>query len=177
MDYTHPQYWPQLNQLAVSIDGLDYFQILNLTQDATVPQIRSSYYGMTRALHPDKFYHIEDQTLRASINKIYKRITEAYSILKDDTRRVKYLRDITGPERLAKLRYSEQTETEVLQEQRQKARVATTPQGEKMYQAALADVQAQRWDAAFRNVQSALMFEPRNEGLLALKAEIEAKRG
>lgn len=176
MDYTHPQYWPQLNQLALTIDGMDYFQILNLPQNAAVPQIRESYYGMARALHPDKFYHIEDPQIRASIGKIYKRITEAYTILKDETRRLKYVQDINGPERMTKLRYSEQSESEVVKEQRQQARVARTPQGEKMYQAALADMQANRWDQAFRNLQSALLFEPGNEALQSLRDEVDQKR-
>lgn len=176
MDYTHPQYWPQLNQLAVTIDTMDYFQILNLPQNAGVPQIRASYYGMARSLHPDKFYHIQDPQIRASIGKIYKRITEAYTILKDETRRLKYVQDINGLERMAKLRYSEQSESEVVQEQRQQARVAKTPQGEKMYQAALADMQANRWDQAFRNLQSALLFEPGNDALQALRDEVDQKR-
>jgi len=176
VDYTHPQYWPQLIQLAVTIDGLDYFQILNLAQDADVAQIRASYYGMARALHPDKFYQIQNPELRASVGKIYKRVVEAYSVLKDDARRKRYLMDITGSERQAKLRYSEQSETEVVREQRQKARVATTPQGEKLYQAAQADSQASRWDQAYRNLQTALMFEPANETLIALRDEVDQKR-
>lgn len=176
MDYTQPQYWPQLKQLASTIDGLDYFQILNLPQEAQGAQIKASYYQMARSLHPDKFFQVPDEALRQAIHKIYKRITEAYTILKDDVRRQKYLTDIRGPERQTKLRYNEQSESEVQAQQREKAEVVKTPQGKQMYQAALLDIQAQRWDKAFRNVQSALMFEPANETLQALKAEIEQKR-
>lgn len=176
MEYTHPQYWPQLKQLAVTIDTLDYFQILNLTPQATPAQLRASFYGMARSLHPDKFYHIEDRELRQAINKIYKRVNEAHTILKDEVRRARYLKGITGPERAAKLRYNEQSEVEAQQQQRAKAKVAKTPQGEKLYQAALLDMQAQRWDKAFRNTQSALVFEPGNEALKALKEELDQKR-
>ena len=176
MDYTQPQFWPQLKQLAQTIDTLDYFQILNLPQTANMAQIRGSYYSMARALHPDKFYHIVDMELRDAVHKIYKRITESYTVLKDDSRRNKYVQDISGPARAEKLRYNEQSEQEAQQQQREKAKVAKTPQGEKMYQAALLDMQHQRWDKAARNIQSALMFEPGNDQLKALKEEIERKR-
>lgn len=176
MDYTQPQFWPQLKQLAQTIDTLDYYQILNLPQAATPVQIRGAYYQMARALHPDKFYHVEDEDLRQAIHKIYKRITESYTVLKDDSRRQKYTQDINGPEREGKLRYNEQSEAEVQQQQREKAKVAKTAQGEKLYQAALLDMQNQRWDKAFRNIQSALMFEPGNDALKALKDELDQKR-
>lgn len=176
MDYTQPQFWPQLKQLAHTIDTLDYFQILNLPQTATVQQIRGAYYQMARALHPDKFYHIQDQELRDAVHKIYKRITESYTILKDEARRLKYLKDINGPERAQKLRYSEQSEQEFAEEQKQKAKICKTPQGEKIYQAALVDMANQRWDKAFRAIQSALMFEPGNDALKALKEELDQKR-
>ena len=78
MDYTQPQFWPQLKQLAGNIDGLDYFQILNLAQTASSEQIRASYYLLARALHPDRFFHIDDEATKDAVHKIYKRVVEAY---------------------------------------------------------------------------------------------------
>lgn len=175
MDYTHPQYWPQLKQLAVTIDTLDYFQILNLPQTSTTNDIRNMYYQMSRALHPDKFFHLPDEELKASINKIFRRVTEAYMILRDEPKRLIYLKDVTGPNRMTKLRFDEGSEAEQKQAQREAVEVAKTPQGRKMYQAAVLDMQAGRFDKALKNLQSALLFESGNEALKKLKDEVAAK--
>ncbi|HEY4221006.1 MAG TPA: J domain-containing protein, partial [Myxococcota bacterium] len=71
MDYTEPQYWPSLKELAANIDGIDYFQILNLQSSASGQQIRDSYYALARALHPDKFFHIDDVETKDAVHKIY----------------------------------------------------------------------------------------------------------
>ena len=176
MNYTDPAYWPQLKALAGRIDTLDYFQILNLAYDCTPAQVKTSYYQLARALHPDKFFTVPDEETKRAVHKIYKRVTESYTILKDEQKRRKYVENISGPEREKKIRYDETMEAEEKKEAREKARVAKTPQGEKAYQAALVDMNNQRWDAAYRNIQSALLFEPTNQALLQLKEELSAKR-
>lgn len=176
MNYTDPQYWPTLKDLASRIDTLDYYQILNLPHDCTAQHIKGSYYQLARALHPDRFFTIPDEDTKAAVHKIYKRVTESYTILRDEQKRKKYTANILGPERASRLRYDETMEQEEKKEARDKAKVAKTPQGEKSYQAALIDMRASKWDAAYRNIQSALLFEPKNEALLALRDEIGAKR-
>jgi DnaJ-class molecular chaperone len=175
-DYTDPQFWPQLKGLAQSIDGLDYYQILNLPQEASGPQVRQSYYALSRALHPDKFFHITDNELKAAVSKIFKRVTESYTVLKDDARRQQYTKDINGPDRQKKLRFSEESESEQKEQQKMAAKVAKTPKGEQMYNAALVDLQNNRLDAAYKNMQTALLFEPANAELKRLLGEIDKKR-
>jgi DnaJ-class molecular chaperone len=175
-EYTDPQFWPQLKQLAMTIDTLDYFQILNIAQTAPGPQIKTSYYGLARALHPDKFFHLDDEDLKTSVTKIYKRVTEAYMVLKDEPKRVKYLKDITGPERQKKLRFSEASEAEQKEQQKAAAKIMKTPKGEQMYQTAMVDMQNGRYDAAFKALQSATLFEPANAELKKLLAEVDKKR-
>jgi DnaJ-class molecular chaperone len=176
MDYTAPQFWPQLKQLAATIDGLDYFQILNLDQQASAAQIKTSYYAMARSLHPDKFYHLPDEELKAAVHKIYKRITEAHTILKDEAKRLKYRADVTGPERNKKLRFNEESEQETKKQAAEAAKVAKTPKGDQLYKAALVDMTNKKWDAAFKNIQTALLFEGGNQALKDLLAEIDKKR-
>lgn len=175
-DYTDPQFWPQLKHLAATIDGLDYFQILNVAQTSPGPQIKASYYQLARALHPDKFFHLDDEGLKDAINKIYKRVTESYMTLKDEPKRQKYLRDITGPDRLKKLRFTEESEAEQKEQQKTAAKVAKTPKGEQMYNTAMVDLQNGRFDAAYKALQSATLFEPANADLKRLLAEVDKKR-
>lgn len=175
-EYTEPQYWPQLKALASSIDGLDYYQVLNLPTTAASPQIRTAYYALARALHPDKFYHIEESELKAAIHKIYKRVTEAYTILKDEPKRLQYLKDIQGPERAKKLRFNEQSEVEQKEQQRAATKVAKTPKGEQMYNASMVALQNGKLDEAFKAMQSAVLMEPANPELKRLLGELDKKR-
>lgn len=177
MDYTDPQYWPTLIDLARRIDTLDYYQILNLPYGSNVATVKKSYYQLARALHPDKFFTVPDETVKRAVHLIYKRVTEAYSVLKDDVKRKKYDEHIQGPDREKYLRFSEEVEEKVKKEQREAAKIAKTPQGEKSYQAAVLEIQKDNWDAAFRHIQAALLFESGNEKLKQLLEEIKAKRG
>jgi curved DNA-binding protein CbpA len=176
MDYTQPQYWPQLKHLANTIDGIDYFQILNVPQNAPGQQIRDSYYALARALHPDKFFHITDEELKDAVHKIYKRVVESYTILKDEKKRLKYQADIAGPHRMKKLRFSEESEAEQKEQAKLAVKVAKTPKGDQLYQAALLDMNKGQWEKAFKSIQTAVMFEPGNQELKALLADLDKKR-
>jgi DnaJ-class molecular chaperone len=176
MDYTQPEHWPSLKGLAASIDGLDYFQILNLQSAASGQQIRDSYYALARALHPDKFFHISDEETKDAVHKIYKRIVESYTILKDEKKRIKYIADISGPERARKLRFTEESEAEQKEAAKAAVKVAKTPKGDQLYQTALLDMKKSQWEKAYKNIQTAVMFEPSNAELKALLADLDKKR-
>src|SRR5687767_15109395 len=111
------------------------------------------------------------------IGTIYKRITEAYYFLKDDTKRKKYIADITGPERKNKLRFTEASEVETKQQQKkeQEEQIGTHPKGRQMYATALKDIDAKRWSDAQRNLKSALMYERDNARYKEKLAEVEQK--
>lgn len=176
MDYTQPSQWPSLKKLASTIDGLDYFQILNLQTTASGQQVRDSYYTFARALHPDRFFQIPDEDTKAAVNKIYKRIVEAYTVLKDEKKRIKYVADISGPDRARKLRFTEESEAEQKEQQKLAVKVAKTPKGDQLYQAALLEMKKAQWEKAYKNIQTAVMFEPANAELKTLLADLDKKR-
>jgi curved DNA-binding protein CbpA len=116
------------------------------------------------------------------IGRIYRRINEAYTILRDDQKRARYLADVSGPERLKKLRFTEAEESAVQAEQKRKLeeQLGQTPNGRKFYSAALVEIAAQRWEAAERALKGALMYEATNarfkEQLALVQAELEKTR-
>lgn len=69
------------------IHTLDLYQVLDVQPTATVDVIRRSYYALARRLHPDTF-HRED--LKSKAEKVFARITEAYSTLSHQASREKY---------------------------------------------------------------------------------------
>jgi len=177
MDYTHPNYWPQLVELSNRIDTLTYFEILNVPQTASRGEIRRAYYQLARSLHPDKFFHLESADVRRAIHLIYKRVTESHAILKDDTKKQRYLKNITGDDRQSHLRYDEGQELQQQKEEREQQEKARTPQGKKMYQAALAEVEKGNFAQALKNIQSALLFESGNAAFEDLRDNMKEKIG
>lgn len=142
------------------LDSLDYFQVLKLPHGASAAEIKAAFHRESRVYHPDRYFQLDDEQLKATVHRVYKRVTEAYSVLRDDAKRAKYLADVSGPNRLRKLRWTEESEAE-----RKKAReeeIGTTPNGRRFYGAGLVDLGAGRPDAALRNFKAALMYEPNN---------------
>ncbi len=177
-----PQFVIEVQSLAAALDQLDYFGVLKVRQGASPAEIKQAYYRESRAYHPDRFAAVPDPIFREVIGRIYRRINEAYTVLRDDAKRAKYLADVSGPERAKKLRFTEAAEVEVKEEQKKKIeeQLGTTPNGRKFYAAALVEIQAQRWDAAQRSLKSALMYEPANarfkEQLAAVEKQLEGTR-
>jgi len=168
--------------LAAAIDQLDYFGILKIPQTATPVEIKAAYYRESRAYHPDRFAALPDAALRDLVGRIYRRVNEAYTILRDDRKRARYVADVNGPDRTRKLRFTEVEEAAVKEEQKKKVeeQFGQTPNGRKFFAAALTEIQGGRWEAAERALKSALMYEPGNakfkEQLAAVQTEAEKVR-
>jgi DnaJ-class molecular chaperone len=159
-----PQFAIEVQALSQALDQLDYFGILKLPQTAGVAEVKAAYHRESRAWHPDRFAALADHDLKETIARIYRRINEAYTILRDDAKRRKYAAEVSGPDRAKKLRFTEADEVLVKEEQQRRIeeQFGLTPNGRKFYKAALEDVQAGRWESAERNLKSALMYEPQN---------------
>ena len=168
-----PEFRIQTEAVAQILDELDYFQILKIEQSASPLDVKNAYYRESRTYHPDRYFTLPDVAMRDSIGRIYRRINEAYVVLRDDSKRAKYMTDINGPERRTKLRYTEASE----QEQKRAQEVGTTPQGKKFFQAGQTDMQAGRFSAAERNFKMALTYEKDNPNYkAALDASNKAQR-
>ncbi len=176
------QFLMEVETLAAALDQLDYFGVLKIPQTATPPEIKAAYYRESRTFHPDRFAAVPDPVFRELVGKIYRRVNEAYTVLRDDKKRAKYAQDVAGAERARKLRFTEADEAQVKEEQKKKIeeQLGQTPNGRKFYAAALVEIQAQRWEPAQRALKSALMYEPGNakfkEQLAAVEKELEKGR-
>ncbi len=171
-----------LEVLSESLDQLDYYGVLKIPPTATPAEIKAAYYRESRAYHPDRFAAYPDPIFREVVGRIYRRVNEAYTVLRDDKRRVKYVQDISGPDRARKLRFTEADEAQVKEGEKKKIeeQMGQTPNGRKLYATALLEIQAQRWEAAQRALKSALMYEPANakfkEQLATVERELDKSR-
>ncbi len=160
-----PAFRIEVEALAGALDQLDYFAVLKVAPTAAPAEIRAAYHRESRTYHPDRYAAVEDPAFRDRVSRVYRRINEAYTVLRDDARRRKYVADVSGPDRMRKLRFSEEDEAELKEAAKRRAveQTGQTPNGRRFFAAAQADIQAGRWEAAARNLRMALAYEPGNE--------------
>jgi len=168
----------EVEERAAALDALDYFEVLRLPRTAGAAEVKAAYYRESRAYHPDRFAALPSPELRDLIGRVYRRVNEAYTVLRDEAKRQRYLADVSGPERARKLRFTEAEEVQVKEEQKKRLeeQYGQTPNGRKLYAQALKDVDAQRWDAAERALKTALMYESSNARFKELLATVERSK-
>jgi len=166
----------EITALAGIIGELDYYQLLHLESDAKPSDIKRAYHATTRNFHPDSNRHQEPEVRRA-IDEIAKRVSEAYSILRNPRRRKAYDQQVTAK---AGVRM-QLAEAEAAGSRRQtEAREGRTPQGRQYFNLASASLRQADFAGAVRNLQTAITFEPDNdffkEQLAAARKKLDAKR-
>jgi curved DNA-binding protein CbpA len=160
----------EIHALARILDELDYYGLLHVAPGASVTDVKRAYFASSRRFHPDAHRH-EPEELQVAIARIAKRVTEAYSVLRDPRRRAAYDRRLAagGSTRL-QLAEAEAEAGRSEQEQR-----GQTPQGRQYSARAEADLQRGDTAAAIRNLQTALTFEPANEGFRQRLQELKRR--
>lgn len=154
----------ELERIHMTLAQSDYFEVLNLERTATPAEIKKAFYHWSRTFHPDRFYQLPDGELKQKVTAVYKRVTEAYYFLKDDRKRAKYLQDVSGPDRAAKLRFSEdaESETKAAVKKEQEEQIGAHPKGREFFKKGLLEFEGKRWANAERNFKMALTYEPQN---------------
>lgn len=157
----------EIRALARLLDRMDYYRLLRLEPDAGPGQIRSSYHRMRREFNPDGYLH-EEPAVRHAVDRIAKRITEAYLVVRDAVRRKAYDDGLAS----GALRVTAETE--------ESARAATaaprgkTPNGRRFFSLAEDAQRAGDLAAAVGHLKTALTFEPGNENFKARLEKLNA---
>lgn len=156
--------------LANILDELDYYQVLHIEPEASAGQVRQAFHASSRAFHPDANRHL-DAAHRNAIARISKRITEAYTVLRDPKRRRAYNEALSGGQTRMQI-----AEAEAKAEQTAAAELeGTTPNGRRYSALARQDTARGDLKAAVRNLQTAITFEPANTHFKARLAELKER--
>ena len=152
------------------MDELDYYQLMHVERGASGRDVKDAFYASSRSFHPDTDRHLEP-TLRDAVDKIAKRVTEAYAVLRDPRRRQAYDRFLDGGDGLR----IQLAEAEAGARRKAEEDQGRTPQGRQFWSRARQDIDRSDWAAAARNLQTALTFEPDNTFFRHCLAELRAK--
>jgi DnaJ-class molecular chaperone len=120
--------------------------------------LKEAYYATSRAFHPDANRHLESE-LQTAVAKVAKRITEAYSVLRDPRRRHAYDRRLEAGAGVRMQLAEAQAEAG---RQSTEERQGRTREGRQYFNLALADLDRKDYLAAERHLRTALTFEPDN---------------
>ena len=77
------QYW------AESLESLDYYEILRVPENASTAEIQEAFHEMSLRCHPDRFVD-EGPEVAAAAGTVFKRLAEAYNILRKPAFRKRY---------------------------------------------------------------------------------------
>ena len=148
----------EIKALSSILDELDYYELLHLPRSASSSAVRRAFHEASRRFHPDSHRSLDDE-VRGALERIARRVTEAYTVLRDPKRRSAYDARRSSSEGGTRMQLAEAAEADkkALQE-----RLGTTPNGRRFFALAHGDIDRGDLASAQRNLQMALTFEPGN---------------
>jgi curved DNA-binding protein CbpA len=173
----------EIQALARILDEFDYYALLGVPRGANGAVVREAYYAQSRRFHPDVNRHLDDATRRAA-ERISKRVTEAYSILRDARRRKLYDERLQGAPAATPAPGAPPAAIRMplVEAQAEAGRRGTaqqwgqTPNGRRYFALASADLARGDRVAALRNLQMAVTFEPGNQHFQTKLAELKSTK-
>lgn len=165
---TDPAEWAAHAKLVVTqLDAIDYFELLGVENDATLDELRAGYRSLQQMYHPDRVFRAEDTELVNAVERISKRLTEAYVVLRDPKKREQYQKDISGPDRETKLRFGAASEQQAAADRRGQI-LPTNDKARNLYLNAKKAFDRGDLVGAARDLRMADMFEPNNAAIREL---------
>ena len=88
---TSPEVRAQLMKKFRDVEAnLDHFKILEVASTATSTDIKASYFKLAKSFHPDRLATLRLEELRPQVERVFARISEAFSAIGDDAKRAEY---------------------------------------------------------------------------------------
>jgi curved DNA-binding protein CbpA len=82
----------EISDLEKAQEGKDHFALLGLKPGAPVEDVKQAFVEAALKYHPDRYAGMNLGTYRARIERIFRRISEAHSVLSNPEKREAYLR-------------------------------------------------------------------------------------
>ena len=162
------QWRHQVLATALRLDDIDYFQLLGCQTQASPAEIRRAFRQLATSYHPDRFRG-HDDTLYQALEKIYRRITEAYAVLRDPTDRKAYSAGLKNGLK----RFDRDQAQQALHQRAQEQEPGTTDQGRRHFKRAQAALTRGDRYSAKEEIRMALLFEPKEPSFLNMAKDLQ----
>jgi curved DNA-binding protein CbpA len=80
-----------------NLQSMNYYQILNVSRQASGEEIKQAYFRLARKYHPDSFGRDIEVALRGQVDEVFDAVTKAYRILSRKEERTVYDARIAAP--------------------------------------------------------------------------------
>jgi hypothetical protein len=87
----------QFELKAKVVEAETLFEVLELEPSADRDTIKSAYFEAARRYHPDRLTSLGLESMQSDVEKIFRRVSEAYATLYDDTKREAYREQLAKP--------------------------------------------------------------------------------
>ena len=87
----------QLIAKAAVVETQNLFEVLEIPTTATKDEVKQAYFVAAKRYHPDRLVSMGLEALRGDVEKIFRRVSEAYGTLFDDARRNEYKTTLGKP--------------------------------------------------------------------------------
>ncbi len=166
-----PRILARLKTIWKDLPRLNYYQLLGVSQTAGDAEIKKAFYSASREFHPDRYFRFPNENFRNAVNTIYKRVSEAYTILRSPQWRQAYDRQIA--ETPLNVRFSVQDEMKRQQQGGTLYDGGNGP-GKRYWIAAMDALRNKNISGAKLQLQLAVGIEPGNENFKKKLEEVKA---
>lgn len=158
------------------LEEVDFYALLQVPRGANVDQIAEGFARESRKFHPDRFFGVRDPHFVRKLTAIYRKISEANSVLRDDELRGRYDQRLGIVDATDGYNASLQTlEIEVAEEKKARRLVCKTRQGRRYYELAMTAQRNEDLSGMVMNLQFAQSFERGNAALEELLEQAKAR--
>lgn len=166
--------------------GRSYFELLDVPRDADAKQIKRAYFALSKVYHPDRYFRANLGHFANVLERIFRKLVEAYELLSDPATRAEIERtmlaapepepapveqpaDATGAAPERKLPPRKLTKRQTLERLRRHFRIPPAILAERklkasqFYDVAMTAAKRERWHEAAPSLRLAIAFDPWND--------------
>lgn len=163
-----------------------YHEILGVPRSADAREVKRAYFELSKEFHPDRWFRRDVGGFSARIERVFKRIAEAYELLSDPTTRREVERqldealaepppspgDLAGAGAAAA---AARRARAMLQPGRLRALSQRRARAKGFFEAGMAAFSSGRWLEAASNVRLAIAFDPANQAFKESFADVQRR--
>ncbi len=163
--------------------GRPYHEVLGVPADADVKAVKRAYFELSKEYHPDRYFRREIGPFAPRLERIFKRIVEAYELLSDPATRAEVQKNVVeapppsaaaapdaapaGPRKKLPPLHLHAPQLRALAERKTKAK--------SFFETGMAAYREGKWRDAAASVRLAIAFDPWNEGFKESFGEVQRK--